>query len=160
MFICSVKTSRFKLIGIIIAVLAAIFVALCLLGKSSESKSDTKADTKIKANLTVSDPSDIKTFLESFGWEVSDEACEIVEVTIPAEFNAVYTEYNNIQKTQGFDLGEYKGTVVKRYAFEVYNYPDYPDYIRANVLVHDGKIIGGDICSTELDGFIQGFEMK
>ena len=30
--------------------------------------------------------------------------------------------------------------------------------IRANLLVYDGVVIGGDVCSVALDGFMHGFE--
>ena len=30
--------------------------------------------------------------------------------------------------------------------------------VQANILVYEGAVIGGDICSTELDGFMQGFD--
>ena len=41
------------------------------------------------------------------------------------------------------------------------NYPGYENkdgVIRANILVYDGRVIGGDVCSVELDGFMHGFE--
>ena len=31
------------------------------------------------------------------------------------------------------------------------------EYIKINVLVCDGKVIGGDVCSVKLDGFMHGF---
>ncbi len=80
------------------------------------------------------------------------------DVMIPTEFNDVYTQYNEMQKQQGFNLEAYRGECAKRIAYEVTNYPGQEENVRANVLVYDGKVIGGDICSIESDGFIQGFE--
>ena len=39
------------------------------------------------------------------------------------------------------------------------NYPGYEDLdcIHATLLIYDGQVIGGDICSTQLDGFMHGF---
>ena len=36
------------------------------------------------------------------------------------------------------------------------NYPDSSEEVRINLLVYQGKVIGGDVSSTQLDGFIQG----
>ena len=43
------------------------------------------------------------------------------------------------------------------------NYPGYENkdgVVRANLLVYEGRVIGGDVCSVELDGFMQGFEKQ
>lgn len=98
-------------------------------------------------------------FLESFGWEFEAQEDEIVEVLIPKKLDAVYEKYNAIQKTQGCDLTRYGGKRCKRYTYVILNYPDHPENMRANILVYNNKIIGGDICSLELDGFMQGFAM-
>lgn len=99
-------------------------------------------------------------YLKQFGWEVSEEPSEIVEVAIPTEFNEVYEKYNIIQKKQGFDLMPYRGKTVKRWTYDVTNYPDNRPHVKANLLVYDNKIIGGDICSLELDGFMHGFRLS
>ena len=39
----------------------------------------------------------------------------------------------------------------------VKNYPDQPEDVRINLIVHKNKVIGGDVCSLSLDGFIHGF---
>ena len=96
-------------------------------------------------------------FLASFGWEVENEEAEILEVMIPKDFDEVIARYNEVQKTQGCDLEKYAGKRCKRYSYNVINYPDKSENIRANLIVYNGKIIGGDICSLEMDGFIHGF---
>lgn len=96
-------------------------------------------------------------FLASFGWEIEPEAEEIFEVMIPAEFDDVIIKYNDIQKEQGCDLQKYAGKRCKRYTYIVSNYPEHDENVRANLIVYGGKIIGGDICSLELDGFMHGF---
>ena len=62
------------------------------------------------------------------------------------------------QRDQGFDLRKYAGKEVQRFQYVVTNYPNYPEGIRANLLVFNGKIIGGDLCSLEFGGFMHGFE--
>lgn len=99
-------------------------------------------------------------FLTSFEWEIEQEADEIVDVKIPEEFDDVYENYNALQKRQGCDLKKYAGKRCKRYTYIVTNYPGKPENIRANLLVVNGKLVGGDICSIELEGFIHGFRKE
>lgn len=40
-------------------------------------------------------------FLQSYGWEVNEQPCEMVQVVIPETFGDVYENYNEIQKQQG-----------------------------------------------------------
>ena len=98
-------------------------------------------------------------FLSQYGWSVEEEPLEVKEIIIPAEFDDVYEKYNAIQKEQGFDLTAYCSKRVKKWTYKVTNYPNYEgsDCIRATLLVFDGKVIGGDVCSVELDGFMHGF---
>ena len=78
--------------------------------------------------------------------------------TIPDEFDRIYTGYNNIQKEQGLDLSKYRKKELTRYTFEVTNYNGYDGKVYANVLVYRNKVVGGDICSADITGFVHGFE--
>ena len=83
--------------------------------------------------------------LQSFGYEVEPQPTLIEEVIIPSEFDEKYDAYNNYQKLSGFDLTKYKGCRAKKYTYRVTNYPDNPDGVVANILVYNGKAIGGDM---------------
>lgn len=96
------------------------------------------------------------SFLQDLGWETSESAINIREVTVPEEWNEVYTRYNDLQLQQGFDLTKYKGSPATVYSFKILNYPDHPDNIVANLLICDGCLIAADISCTELGGFMQG----
>lgn len=95
-------------------------------------------------------------FMANLGWQVSPEPEEAAEVVIPKKFDDVYQSYNAIQKEQGMDLSRWRGKRCKRYSYEVLNHPSGLSNIRLNLLVCGGKIIGGDVCSLGLDGFLQG----
>ncbi len=95
-------------------------------------------------------------FLQSFGWQVGEEPAETREVMIPAQFNDVYTTYNVMQKTQGFDLKPYAGETCTQYKYKINNYPDEPE-VYATLLVYGNLIIGGDVACAEVDGFMHGF---
>ena len=94
--------------------------------------------------------------MESFGWQVQAEPTETREVMIPAQFNDVYTAYNVMQQAQGFDLEPYAGQICTQYVYKVENHPG-DEQVYATLLVYGDEIIGGDIASTAVDGFMHGF---
>jgi len=99
-------------------------------------------------------------FLSQFDWEINAEVIDCCDVVIPTEFDDVYINYNAIQISQGFDLQPYSGKLVTRWTYEVTNYPDGVEGVVANLLIYDGKVIGGDICTVAIDGFMHGFNLS
>lgn len=99
-------------------------------------------------------------FLASLGLEADPESERAKDVIIPEEFDEIFENYNALQKKAGFDLENYKGKTVKKYTYKILNYPtaEKDDIIMSDLLVLDGKIIGGDVYSPRLDGFITGLE--
>ena len=81
--------------------------------------------------------------------DVSETPQEIVEIYIPQKFNKVYQRYNELLKTEGYDLSPYRGKRCLRYT-----YPIPSLNARANILVYNGKVIGGDISGITLDGIM------
>ena len=96
-------------------------------------------------------------YINSFGWMVEGN-CRMEEIIIPRQFNDVYLEYNKLQKKQGFDLSLYSGKTAKQYTYKVLNHPSNGENIYLHLIVLDDKVIGGDISSTELNGFMQPFK--
>ena len=101
-------------------------------------------------------------FLKGFGWEVTTSPVESGQVKIPQNSSEVFDRYNALQKKAGFDLEDYRGKTVKKYTYKILNYPsaEKDDIIKADLLVLDGRVIGGDIYSPRLDGFIMGLEAR
>lgn len=97
-------------------------------------------------------------YLRSFGWKVIENPVEVVELTIPQTFDVVYNRYNALQKKQGFDLERYRGSRVKRYTYQITNYQGQP-LARANLLVLNGTVIGGDVSTTAINGFMHGLSI-
>ena len=153
MFVYSVQSKHIKALALGVFV---VFTVISLMVLSRESKM-TSNDGSL--NLKASTHEDRMSFVSQFGWEVEEEPIEIKEIIIPTEFDDTYNAYNQIQKEQGFDLTEYAGERAKRWTYIVKNYKGYEnkECIHINVLVHDDIVIGGDICSVELDGFMHGF---
>ncbi len=156
MFVVSVKQSLIKKIVIpvtICGVLGAVALYRCSL--------PAKTEKLIQSTATgVDNSARVVEFISGFGWVCLPEPDEIREIIIPAEFNDVYNNYNDIQLSQGYDLTDYKGERVKKWTYTITNYPGFEneEYIKINVLVHNGNVIGGDVCSIKLDGFMHGFE--
>lgn len=96
-------------------------------------------------------------FLAQFGWEVEADPLEIREVVIPEKFDEVYTRYNTLQQEQGMDLLPYAGKTCKQWIYRVLNYPGTSEGVRAVMLVYEGQVIGGDISSVAIDGFMVTF---
>ena len=97
--------------------------------------------------------------LNQYGIETESYPIERVLVSIPEQFDDVYENYNAIQKEAGFDLKKYYGKNVWRYTFRVTNMGTAQE-IRATLLVYKNKIIGGDVMSTALNGFMVPLNFK
>lgn len=156
MFIYSVKASSLKLIGIISAMAVAI-VALFLLVPPGEAEAAETAGTAKITYEKIKTADDRAKFLSQFGWEIDPEAVEEVKLTVPSEFDKVMNSYNELQKHQGLDLSKFRGKDVERYTYKITNYPDYSGTVYANVIIYKNRVIGGDVCSSDVSGFIHDF---
>ena len=94
-----------------------------------------------------------RSFLLRCGYETGEGTLE--EVMLPEAEDASWKEYLFLQRENGFDMEPYLGRKVLKYTYTVLNYP-YDGMVYANIYWADGKIIGGDIMSPALDGFIYG----
>lgn len=161
MFICSVKGNTLKFWGIIALAIVAVTALIIALPENNTvlAGSIFEGEDKINYDKIKTEEARVE-FLSQFGWEVAKNAKEEVEIQIPADFDKVMSSYNDIQKAQGLDLSKYKGKTVQRYTYEVKNYPDYDGTVYANIIIYKNRVIGGDICSADVKGFIQGFEME
>jgi len=141
---------RKKYILVLTIILLIILVVVAIANFTKENKAcmaETNAD-RVK-------------FLEDYGWQIKSEPIETENVSIPSDFNAVWIEYNKIQKEAGFDLEKFRGKQAVRYTYEVLNHKNVSGrQVRANILVCDGQIIGGDIMTTAIDGFMHALNKK
>lgn len=150
MFIFTAKFDKNKVI-VAALVLFVIIAAVVILSSGSKEEVITTSAT-VKSNTERVD------FLKSFGWEVSDDPIEEQSVIIPKTFSDVYSDYNELQTSQGFDLTEYAGLEATRYTYEVLNYPNADSKVVADIIVYRNKVIAGDIQSVSLSGFMTGLK--
>ena len=155
MFVFSLRANKPKLIaGLCLLLIISVSLSVLITGRYTDVKKKQEISAK------ASNAAERIAFLSQYGWEINEDPVEVTEVIIPTEFNEVYTKYNNLQKDQGMDLEPYKGKRVKKWIYEIKNYPDYTSdnsCVRATILIYEGMVIGGDVSDFELNGFMQGF---
>lgn len=155
MFVYTIRRKNLK--WIILVLLAALAVGLLWYFGSSKPASQSGGIV-----LRAGNAAERLAFISQFGWDVAEDPVQVSEILIPAEFDEMYQKYNEIQKKQDLDLTLYAGKRVKKWTYAVRNYPGYEgrtDVIELNMLILDGVVIGGDVCSTELGGFMHGFDL-
>ena len=158
MFVRSVRMSTLKFASIAALAFLAI-AALILFIPSYESPAPAAkiegAGEEIRFDR-IRSAGDRVQFLSQFGHVVDETPIEACEVLIPKEFDRVFAAYNEMQKGEGLDLSRYKGKKMMRYTYNVTNYEGYSDPVYANILVYKNKVVGGDVCSADPNGFAHG----
>lgn len=152
MFVLTAKLSKPKLIafGVILAAILLLIVVLAIAGGDSDPRAAAPAGETNDERVA---------WLATFGWSVNAEPTQMQKVRIPETAdNKVFARYNELQRSQGFDLTGYAGREVMRYVYEILNYPEASAPVYASVLVCDGVIIGGDVTDSAADGVIHGFQ--
>ena len=155
MLVMTAKVDKKK---ILIAVGALILAILALIGVTGSDTPDSQPTAATEAPAAGSNDERVQ-FLKGFGWDVTASPTESMQVRIPAESSEVYDRYNELQKSQGYDLSQYAGKTVMRYVYLVNNYPGATEPVYATVLVYKDRIIGGDITNSGPGGQVQGFAM-
>ena len=156
MFILPAKLKRERLIAGAAAVAALCAVVAIAVGVISVQGGTVSASADQKGVKTNEDR---VAYLESFGWTVEPEPLAVEELLIPEEFDETYTQYLELQGSQGFDLTQYCGKRVKRYTYVITNYPTGETGVQAGLLIYKNTVIGGDVLSPQLGGFIHSLEM-
>ena len=158
MFVYSVRATTIKFFGVICVALAALITLVAFVPTYVADEATAAVEGGEIRYDKVKSAEDAAAFLEQFGWQVDAASVKTVEVKMPDRFDKIFTGYNELQKRQGLDLSKYTGKSVTRYTFTVTNYKDSEGTVLANVLVYRNRVIGGDLCSTDLTGFVSGFE--
>lgn len=106
-----------------------------------------KADSKInESNIS---------FINAYNWEVEENPADIAHITVPADFDPVFSAYSKIVSRDGYELNMYRGKRATRYSYKVLNHKDSDSgLIRINIIICDDNIIAADISSLAADGFV------
>lgn len=161
MFICTVRANTLKFFSVIAVSLVILCTIILTIPEYTPVSTKAIMTATEKYNYEkIKTADNVREFLAQFGWEVEATPSEEMKIKIPGEFDKVMNAYNDLQLSQGLDLSKYRGKEVTRYTFKVTNYPDYKGTVMANVIVYKNRVIGGDLCSSDVTGFIHGFEAK
>jgi len=152
MLVMTTKVDMKKIAIVLAAVVGVILLLTLLLGGGE--------DTAPTAATNVSNNDGRVAFLKDFGWDVSTSPVESGQVRIPEESSQVFSRYNALQKSQGYDLSAFAGKTVMRYVYRVNNYPGATEPVYATLLVYKDQIIGGDITDSSAKGAVRGFQMS
>lgn len=150
MMVMTAKVDLKKIALVLGAVAAGIVAIILLFGGSSAEQTSATAVSGNDARVE---------FLKSFGWEVAASPVESSQVRIPESVTEVLDRYNQLQKSQGFDLKNYAGKTAMRYVYKISNYPGATEPVYATLLVYKNEVIGGDVTDTAAGGKLQGFKM-
>ena len=158
MFIYTVKFDRKKAAFCVVMAALVIIGVILLLGAFQKRAAAAPAgETAGKpVSVSVRNEKGRVAYLAGNGWQVASPAESEGTVVIPRSFSAVFDDYNELQKRQGFDLSQYCGMEVTMYTYRVTN-PEYAgDEVMAVLYVLNNRVIGGDVHSTALNGFMVG----
>lgn len=149
MFVFSIRASSLRFFGVI-ALTLVLLVAIVLGGAmSAEAVSGSVDFSGIKTN------EDRLAFISQFIPEISGEAKETVEFSVPEDFDRILLSYNEIQKSQGLDITKYKNKKVTRYTYELDSYKDYKEPVFVNLIIYRGTVIACDVSSQDPTGFVK-----
>ena len=141
---------------VIMAALVIIGIILLLGARDHGGDANTAG---AKASSAVKTEKARVAYLADCGWSVETPALKEETVLIPKQFNAVFETYNELQKQQGFDLTRYAGKELKLYTYKVVD-SNLGENVIATLYVSGGNVVGGDVHSTALDGFMCGLKEK
>ena len=106
--------------------------------------------------LDVSQLNGREKYLASYGW-VIDPASETERtVLLPKKFDGTVRDYADMQTDQGYDFAFYSGLECRQFTYEVTNYDGCDGTVYAVLYVKGTRVIGGDIHSAEINGFMHG----
>ena len=159
MVILTAKVSKGKLAAIVLLIIfVVVLLAVLLKNADAPAPAETGEEMTVTAENVRTNEERV-AYLAQFGWEVSAEPVQTQEVRIPTDPSDVFERYNDLQLAQGFDLHDYAGKTVRRYVYEVENYPNGDGQYYATLLICKGAVIGGDVCAAEKGGVMHGFAM-
>jgi hypothetical protein len=151
MFIYSVRGSTVKFF-LLIAVTLVVLCAVLFFGSAGAVAASVGADVKLSGIKTNEDRLE---FISQFGLSVSGEAKESESFAVPERLDRVLSEYNEIQKQQGFDLTKYKNKKVTRYTYSVGDYEGYDGEVNVNLIIYRNTVIACDVSSADPTGFVR-----
>jgi len=144
MFIVTARIPKKRLLtGAAVLACCAVAVVTALILSAGRPAAASAGLSAVRSN------DDRVAQLNSMGWTVLTSPVKTEELLIPEVLDESYNDYLALQQKQGFDLTQYRGKKVKRYTYQITNYPDGRTDITAALLIYRNRIIGGQIQSAD-----------
>ena len=149
MFICSVRASTLRFLGVVLLSAVALLSVSLYAGAATPTSAVSVEYTDIRTE------EDRREFISSFGYKTAGDAVAKEEFVLPRKLDTVLLGYNEIQKQQGLDLEKYAGKTVTRYTYALTDYGEYEGTVYANLILYRHKVIAADITAPEAGGFVR-----
>ncbi len=150
MFVYSVRASSIKFFSVVMLSLL-VLLGLVFSGDTVFASTDTEGAADFSGIKTKEDRI---AFLSAHGVAVSEDSEREESFVMPASFDRVLLEYNEIQKAQGLDLTRYQKKKVTRYTYDVKTDENGGASV-ATLIVYKGRIIGCDVASRDIGGSVR-----
>ena len=98
-------------------------------------------------------------YLAALGWIVDGATETLQSVVLPRTFDPVFSDYNDLQRSQGFDLRPYAGLECTVCTYFVTDY-EAASPVVAVLYLYRNRVIAGDIHTTAMDGFMHGIRVE
>ena len=144
------KLTKTKAVVILILLAVVLIAAVIISGPAS-------GFLGIGETIDVSTSEGRIEYLSSLGWCVDKSSETEAEVTLPKTFDGAVADYAAMQSEQGFEFTSYGGCKCMQYSYIVTNYGD-GSTVYATLFVKGGRVIGGDIHSADIGGFMHGIK--
>ena len=95
-------------------------------------------------------------FLTGLGWAVEPAPIETLDLQLPEKWEGDWEAYAKLQTEQGLPFADFAGQQVRRYTYNVTNYPGTEKGVQANLFICGDQLIGGDIMALGEGGFQAG----
>ena len=149
MFTKSLKLTKKRAVAflLLLGVILSAAVVLCSSPRSLLSTGDM---------LDVSQTKGREKYLASYGWQIDPSSEEERNVLLPKSFEGAVGEYAEMQTSQGYDFASYAGLECRQFTYEVTNYDGCVGTVYATLYIKGTRVIGGDIHSADISGFMHG----
>ena len=149
MFTKSLKLTKRRAVALLLmlGVILSAAVVLCSSPRSLLSTGDMLDVSQLKGR---------EKYLASYGWELDPDSEEEHCVLLPKTFEGAVSEYADMQTRQGYDFASYAGLECRQFTYTVTNYNGCDSTVYATLYVKGTRVIGGDIHSVEIGGFMHG----
>lgn len=104
--------------------------------------------------INVSDTEGRVKYLAGCGWKADPDSEHSCDITLPREFSGVLSDYAEMQTRQGYDFASCGGAECSQFTYTVTNYEGFSGTVYATLYVKGTRVIGGDIHSASIDGFM------